>query len=141
MLKRIALTASIALSVTTAFAGNAAAPGTPAAAEAEVAGLRAEPAPAEAHTCTGIDRAMAMVEGVGGRNVQFLDGIAARGGAEVFNATPPVSRQDWSVVALVDGPEGTGSILVGNGREICGRVNFTSDLWPRLVERLLGRRA
>ena len=141
MLRRIALTVAIALSVTTALAGNAAAPGSGAAAETEPAGLGPLPSPSEGHACTGIDRAMAMVEGVGGRNFQFLDGDAARGGAEMFNATPPLSRQDWSVVALVDGPDGTGSILVGNGTEICGRVNFTSDLWPRLVERLLGRRA
>ena len=141
MLRRIALTAAIALSVSTALAGDAVAPGA-AASELQAAGIRPtfDP-PTEEHSCTGVDRAMAMVEGVGGRNFQFLDGDAARGGAEVFNATPPLSRQDWTVVALVDGPAGTGSILVGNGREICGRVNFTSDLWPRLVERLLGRRA
>jgi hypothetical protein len=140
MLRRVALTAAIALSVTTALAGDAVAPGA-SAPEAQAAAVRPSLTPAEEHACTGVDRAMAMVEAVGGHNFQFLDGTAARGGAEVFNATPPVSRQDWSVVALVDGPEGTGSILVGNGAEICGRVNFTSDLWPRLVERLLGRRA
>jgi hypothetical protein len=141
MLGRIALTAAVVLSVSTALAGDAAGPGLPDGDAREVAATSAEEMPADGRTCTGLDRAMAMVEAVGGRNFQFLDGDAARGGAAFFNATPPVSRDDWSLVALVDGPDGTGSVLVGNGTEICGRVNLTSDLWPRLVERLLGRRA
>jgi hypothetical protein len=142
MLRRVALTAAIALSVSTAIAGDAAAPGAPPV-EARSAALRPslEAPPTDGHSCTGLDRTMAMVEAVGGRNFQFLDGDAATVGAELFNATPPVSQDAWPLVALVDGPDGTGSILVGKGAEICGRVNFTSDLWPRLVERLLGRRA
>lgn len=144
MLRRIALTAAVVLSVSTALAGDAVGPGV-ADAPLDLAGIRPGldmgDVPADGRSCTSVDRAMAMVEAVGGRNFQFLDGDAARGGADFFNATPPVSQDQWSLVALVEGPEGTGSILVGRGSEICGRVNLTSDLWPRLVERLLGRRA
>lgn len=139
MLRRVALTAAIVLSVSTALASDALAPG--ASPDTSRAALAQSEMPSDGHACTGVDRAMAMIEGVGGSNFQFLDCDAARGGAAVFNATPPVSQDEWPLVALVDGPDGTGSILVGRGTEVCGRVNFTSDLWPKLVERLLGRRA
>lgn len=139
MMTRVALTASLAMVVTAALAGEAGGGDALDPLAAHAAAMQSAPSPPPA--CTGLDRVMGVIEAVGGHNFQFLDGTAARSAAAIYNETPPVSQQDWSLVALVDGPDGTGSVLVGNGAEVCGRVNFGPELWPRLVERLLGQRA
>lgn len=95
------------------------------------------PAPAQSPACMSIDAGLAMVEAGGGTNVRFLEGTSRDRAAAIFNQLTGTAAP-WTVVALVDGPDGFGAVFVGVGPAFCARAIFYPEAWSTIANDLLG---
>jgi hypothetical protein len=94
---------------------------------------------AAAQACLPAAAVMAMVQGhpaYASHHVASAE--EARTAADIFNAAPPESDVPWTLAILVSFRDGSGGLLVGTDREICGSLGFAPAHWPAVVRAVRG---
>lgn len=62
----------------------------------------------------------------------------AKVASDIYNSWPPVSSVAWDLVVLVTAKDGSGAIIVGHGRELCGFVRVDASRWSQVLRHIVG---